>query len=91
MFEMIIYILLFSLSRNNEVCKIFSQLVLKESLGLCWGPDMKKTRSTALKYFHSFQIFKVSFLKMKMYFLKNRKGHLLCTCSFQNILCYYSP
>ena len=51
-----------------------------------------RRKPEALKYFRSFQIFKVSILKMKMYFLKNHKGHLSYKCSFQNILlCYHSP
>ena len=48
-----------------------------------------RRKPEALKCFHSFQIFEVSFLKMKLCFLKNCKGRLSYKCSFQNILLYY--
>ena len=38
-----------------------------------------------------FTAFKVSLLGIKMYFIKNYKGHLFYKCSFKNIqLCYHS-
>ena len=53
---------------------------------------LERREPEALKCIHSFQGFKVYVLKMKMYFLKNLKGHLFYKCFFQNILlCNHYP
>ena len=56
----------------------------------CWEEESEKLMKPSF-ILNVFTAFKVSLLRIKMYFLKNCKGHLFYKCSFQKIqLCCHS-